>query len=146
RLRRSRRRMAALELVARDDSVRDQQFDEAREPALVIAHSQIFGRRQELDLMTRVVQILLSAARPHHACDGVNPSVPRFVTDGLVSFVMDRSHAVHAAHVVHAVHAMSPACSSVILAVPTIESRVTRAASAFSLMFSLPAGRSGSTR
>src|SRR5207244_1176817 len=102
----------------------------------VIAHSQIFGRRQEFDLMTRIVEILLPAARSHHACDGVNPPFPRLVKDGLVCFVMNRTHAVHAAHVVHAVHTMPPAFASVIRAVPTIESRVTSAASASSLMFS----------
>src|SRR5262249_20591521 len=54
------------------------------------------------------------------------------------------AHAVHAAHIVHAVHRALPA--RVTLAVPTIASRVTIAASSSSPRCSLPAGRSGNTR
>ena len=45
-LRRSWRRMTTLELVARDGSIRDQLSDEPCEPPLVIAHSQVIGRRR----------------------------------------------------------------------------------------------------
>src|SRR5438445_5809763 len=63
----------------------------------------------------------------------------------LVLFTLNRPHVLHAAHVVHAVHGRTPGGSGT-LATPIMASRVTSAASSSSLNFSLPAGRSGSTR
>src|SRR5579872_1514327 len=70
-----------------------------------------------------------------------NAALPPRVKDGLVFLRFDRAEAMHAAHVVHAVH-----FDALTIAVPIIESRVTSAASCFSFMRSVPAGRSGITR
>src|SRR5262249_14967515 len=88
------------------------------------------------------VPLLPRADRP---VDGVDPGLPSFVKDGLVLFVADRPHSVHSAHVVYAVHAFAPPGAAT-LAVPIIEFRVTSAASSCSVMFPVPAGRSGKTR
>ena len=84
---------------------------------------------------------------PSVDCDvqGVYSPLPSRVKDRLVLLVLDRTHAVHAAHVMNAIHCLPP-CGKVTLATPIMASRVTSAASASSVRFSLPAGRSGKTR
>src|SRR5262249_16728768 len=108
--------------------------------------SQVLRRRQQFDLISRVVEILPPASRSDDARDSVHASFPSFMEDRLVPFMNDRTHAVHAAPVVHTVHFAPSACGSVTFGGPTLAPRVTSAASASSLMFSLPPGRSGSTR
>src|SRR5207245_6099689 len=125
-------------------AVGGQLVDQPRQPFLVVRHAEIFGRRQELELMTGVVQVLSAAAGSQHARDGIGPRFPGRVKHRLVLLVLDGTHAVHAAHVVDAVHAFPPATET--LPTPTIESRVTILASCSSVMCSLPAGRSGRTR
>src|SRR5439155_458404 len=84
------------------------------------------------------------AAGSQHARDRKDPPFPRLVEDRLVRLVMDGTHAVHAAHVVDTVHDLPPGSET--LPTPTIESRVTRAASCSSVMCPVPAGRSVSSR
>src|SRR5436309_15676797 len=145
-LRRTRRRLAALDLRRCNKSGAHELPDHARHPSFVIAHAQVLGRWQNLNPMTRRIEIPLASASPQHASQRIDPRLPGSVKDGLVLLVFDGTHAVHATHVVDAVHAAPPAGDNVTFATPTIESRVTSAVSASSVMFSLPAGRSGRTR
>ena len=126
--------MSSVELFARDNRVRHELIREPRVPALVVRHAQVIGRGQQLEEMTRVVQILASAAGAHDASHRVHTAFPRLVEHRLVPFVADRPHAVHAAHVVDAVHGAAPDFAAVTFATPTIESRVTSPASSCSLM------------
>src|SRR5206468_11157477 len=102
-------------------------------------------RRQQLELMARVVEIQPSATGPNDAGHRVHTAFPGFMEDRLVLLVLNRAHSVHAAHVVDAVHGAPPLPADVTFATPTIASRVTSAASSSSVMCSEPAGRSGST-
>src|SRR5262245_22713398 len=144
-LRRSGGGAPRIDLLARDEAACRELVHEPRQPPLVIAHSQVLGRRQQFELMARVVEILAPSAGSNDARHGVHASFPRFVENRLVRLVPDRSHAVHAAHVMDAVHTASPGAASDTFATPTIASRVTSAASCASLKWSAPAGRSGST-
>ena len=74
-----------------------------------------------------------------------DPPFPWIVKDGLVFLYLDGTETVHAPHVVNAIHGSCP-YGAEIFVTPTIESRVTIAASSSSVMFSVPAGRSGSMR
>src|SRR5206468_2964815 len=138
------RRRAAVDFLASGDTVRDQLIREPRQPSLVVRHAEIFGRRQALELMARVVQILPAAVRSDDARRRIDAALPRLMEGGVVLLVMNRTHAVHAAHVVDAVHDFSPEEET--FATPTIELRVTSAASCSSVICSVPAGRSGRTR
>src|SRR5204863_9393080 len=68
--------------------------------------------------------------------------LPIMMEDGLVRLGVHRTEAVHAAKIVDAVHARGAFTT----ATPIIASRLTSCASCSSVMPSVPAGRSGSTR
>src|SRR5262245_51723996 len=142
---RIRRRPSVLEFSPRDDTILQELVDEPGEPPFVVAHTEIFFRRQQLELMTRVVEVLSPAASPDDAGHRIHPAFPGRVEYRFVLLMFDGPHTVHAAHVVHAVHAVPPDFGGVTFATPTIESRVTSSASDSSVMFSVPSGRSGST-
>jgi len=70
----------------------------------------------------------------------------RSMEDRLVALGDDGPHPVHAAEIVRAVHRRAAFAGDGTLATPIIASRVTSAANCSSLIPSVPAGRSGSTR
>src|SRR5204863_3081519 len=92
------------------------------------------------------IDVPLAADRSQDARQGIDTPFPFGMKRRLAFFVHDRTHAVHAAHVVDAVHTRPPGFEIVTLLTPIIESRVTSAASCSSVIRSVPAGRSGSTR
>src|SRR5262249_6532230 len=101
--------------------------------------------RNELDMVATGVDVPLppGADRPRQR---VHAALPARVEYRLVPLDADRSHALHAAHVVRAVHLAPSARGMVTFPTPLMDSRVTRPASASSLRFSLPVGRSGTMR
>src|ERR1700733_14343848 len=141
---RSRRGLAGLHLLPRDQAKLHQELQVAGQPPLVIAHLQITRGGKKLDTVTPGVDIPL-APRIHRAVHGIHTAFPRLVKYGFVLFVLDWTHIVYAAHVVDSVHGLPPAGGAT-LATPIMESRVTRAASSSSVIFSVPAGLSGKTR
>src|SRR5262245_39054336 len=94
--------------------------------------------------MTRGVAVPL-APGAHGAVHHIDPSFPRLMEDRLILLVHHGPHPMHSTHVMHAIHGRPP-CGEGTFATPTMESRVTSAASSSSVRFSVPAGRSGSTR
>ena len=94
----------------------------------------------ELELVTPVVNVEIAECLAQLHTQPEEAAFPAFVENGFVGFGLHRAEAVHAAHVMHAVH------FAVAFAVPIIASRVMSAASSASLIFSVPAGRSGMTR
>src|SRR5579863_10248220 len=137
--------VAAVNFRACDQTAGNHQPNQTSEPFLVVTHAKIFRWRNQFDLVAAGIDIPLSPRR-HRTIERERYPLPTGVEDGLVLFIFEHAHTLHAAHVVHTVHAAPPACPSVTFATPTIASRVTSAASSSSLSFSLPAGRSGSTR
>src|SRR3954470_80300 len=121
-----------------------QQPDVPHQPFLVVGHAQIIGRGKLLDRVTASVDVPLSP-RTDRAIDGVDPALPFFVEYRLIFLMPDRAHPVHPTHVMNAVHGLPPSGIAT-LATPIIESRVTSETSSSSDIFSVPAGRSGSTR
>src|SRR5262249_16873496 len=140
-----RRSVPALEFRLSDDAVLQQLVDQPREPTLVVAHPQVLVWRHELELMTGVVEVLSSAARSNHSSERIYAAFPRFVEYRLILFVLNGPHAMHAAHIMNTVHLLPPGFGGATFPTPTIESRVTSSASASSVIFSVPAGRSGRT-
>src|SRR5687768_3477030 len=114
-------------------------------PSLVVAHSQIIGRGQELERVPVGVEVPL-APGSHRTGERVDPRLPGCVEHRLVLLVLDGAHVLLTAHVVRAVHGLPPDGGNVTFATPTIASRVTSAANCSSVIVSVPVGRSGRTR
>src|SRR5260370_18795448 len=138
-------RLAGIELLGRDEAALRQQHKKRRKLPLVVAHAQVVGGRNKLYLMASHVNVPF-APGAHRAPQREPPAFPLLVKYRLVLLFLNGAHAMHAAHVVHAVHAETPASGGATFATPTIESRVTSAASCSSFNCAVPAGRSGKTR
>src|SRR5207302_8210063 len=106
---------------------------------------QVLGRRNQFAFVAGSVDVPFAPCA-HGQRQRKRPRLPGFMENRLIRLVLNRAHALNAAHIVHAIHAPLPSRGMAPMATPTIESRVTSAASASSVSFSLPAGRSGSTR
>src|SRR5437773_1947626 len=132
-------------VVAIDGAVLNHKLHEPSEPFFVIAHAQIVGRGDLLDLITAGIDVPLAPCADR-TCQGKHAAFPARMEHRFVLLILNRAHAMHAAHVVDAVHLWPPAFGTVTLATPIMASRVTSAASRSSLSCSVPAGRSGSTR
>src|SRR6267154_2609721 len=136
---------SALDLASRHQIALNQHLQKSYELSSVVTQLEIFRRWNQFDLVTRGVNVPL-APGCHGAPQSEDPALPRGVKDRLVFLILNGAHPVHPAHVMYAVHVGFPSRRAVTLATPTIASRVTNAASASTLSFSVPAGRSGSTR
>src|SRR5437660_309470 len=79
------------------------------------------------------------------SADCIHAAFPRCMEDWFVLFVDEGTHILHAPHVVDSIHSRPPAFVTDTFETPIIESRVTREASSCSVIFSVPAGRSGRT-
>src|SRR5690242_4741540 len=75
-------RFAGFNFFPRYQSVLDQQLNGSRQPFLVIAHSEIIGRREKLDAMAGSIDVPL-APRAERAVHGVHAAFPRLVKDRL---------------------------------------------------------------
>src|SRR5436190_14102251 len=144
--RRAGRGAPTLDLRLRDVAGGDHGRQHPGEPSLVVRHPEVLDGRQNLDAMAKRIEVPQTAACSQHARERIHASFPELVERRLVGLGPNRPHAMHAAHVMNAVHAGACVTSSVIVAVPIIESRVTSAANAASVKRSPPAGRSGNTR
>src|SRR2546426_6885225 len=93
---------AALELLARDHALLDEQPHVTVEPTLVVARGQVVDRRHPLDGVAALVDVenVLYAARPGEPED---PPFPGRVEDGLACLALDAPEAGHAAPIVDAV-------------------------------------------
>src|SRR5467141_647176 len=136
---------SALDLAPRHQIALHQHLQKSYELSCVVTQLAIFRRWNQFDLVTRGVNVPL-APGCHGAPQREEPALPRGVKHRLVLLILNGAHPVHPAHVMYAVHVGFPSRRAVTLATPTIASRVTNAASASTLSFSVPAGRSGSTR
>src|SRR6266851_1697674 len=141
----ARSRLAGFELFGRDEACLRQQHKKRRKLPLGVTHAQVFSRRDKLYLVTGNVNVPLAPCA-HCAPQREHAPFPALVQRQLVFLFLDSAHILHAAHIVDAVHAETPACGGATLPTPTIESRVTSAASCSSLNCAVPAGRSGKTR
>src|SRR5580692_12503719 len=119
-------------------AVLEHQFDQRHNPALVVAHSKIIYRSDLLALKPNCVKIPL-APRAHGTRKGKGSTLPRFMKHGLVLLGLNWAHVLHPAQIMYAVHARTFSVSVVTLPTPTMESRVTSAASSCSLIFSVAA-------
>src|SRR5262245_61792398 len=124
-----------------------QKLHEPSQPLLVITHAKVFGRRNEFDLKAPRVDVPFVKS-PHRTVQGIRARFPAFMKHRLILLILNRAEALHPTHVMDAVHALAPALvvGIVTLVTPIMASRVTKAASSSSFSFSLPSGRSGSTR
>src|SRR5579864_5735879 len=100
-------RLAAVDLGSGRQTAADYLLDLRREPLFVVAHAQIFRRRNEFARMTGRVEIPL-APGPQRAREREHTPFPERVEDRLVLFALNGAHVLHAAHVVNAVHAWPP--------------------------------------
>src|SRR5204863_4276404 len=96
-----------VELLPADDPLLDQVGLDRRQPALVVARSEVPRRIHSLDPPTELVDIVesMEARDPVHRVD---VPLPGRVEDRLVRLALDRPKAVHATHIVHAVHTFPP--------------------------------------
>src|SRR5205809_283600 len=136
---------AGPELVWREEALLHEQALEAEQPMLVVGRVQVRGTGHLLARVARHVDVPLSqeAGGKRHAEHAAFPFV---VEDRLVPLGNDGPHPVHASEIVRAVHGRAAFAGEGTLATPIIALRVTSAANCSSLIPSVPAGRSGSTR
>src|SRR5688572_9325877 len=109
------------------------------DPLLVVGLRQIEIRPQRLAQIAEPVDGE-TGGEGHDLQETAGPALPCLMKRRLVAFGVDCAEPVHAAQVVNRVHFAET------LPTPIMESRVTSAASCSSLIPSVPAGRSGSTR
>ena len=138
-----RRGLTARQFRLVDHAALDQHALQAVQRALVVACREERGWRHPFARVASHVAVVAAMEGTGHA-QREHPTVPVLVEHAVFLLDHQRAHAVHAAHVVDAVHA--PPSGRFAVPTPTIESRVTSAASASSLQPSVAAGRSGTTR
>lgn len=138
-------RPTAPQLCACNQTRFKHQFGECHDPSFVVAHPKIFQWRYQLALESRGVEIPFTPGA-HCARNGIASAFPWLMEYGLVLHWLNRSHTVHPAHIVDAVHAVPPSAGGATFATPTIASLVTNVSNSASLIFSVPDGRSGSTK
>src|SRR4051794_32925961 len=143
-LSRSRRGLPGFEFLQGDEPLLDDLLFQNRKPFLVIAHAQIVRRRQKFNVMPPCVDVRF-LERSHSAVHGIHPGFPPGMKNRLVPLVPDWAHSLYSTQVMHAVHAAPWLPGTYAFATPTMASRVTRPASSSSVIFSVPAGRSGIT-
>src|SRR5271157_5835752 len=103
RFRRIQNSLPSLKLSACHQAALDQEFNQPRNPFLVIAHPQIFSGGDQLPLVTRAVEGPFS---PGSHCQRQREcaSLPALVEHRLLVLGLDRAQAMHATHVMDAVH------------------------------------------
>ena len=136
------------DLLGRDQPPRDEQLFEPFDPDFIIARRQIVGWVQRFARVPGHVDIPFaqSAGRDR---ESERALFPIGVEDFPLRFASDGAETHHSAKILGAVHAAGPPANdvgSVASPAPTIESRLTSAASRSSLQPSVPAGRKGTTR
>ena len=134
-----RLRLAARKLLRRNHPGFQQGLLGDVDPLLVVGLRQIEIRPQRLAQIAEPVDGK-TGGEGHDLQKTTGPALPRLMKRRLVALGVDRAEAVHAAQVVDRVHLAET------LPTPIMELRVTSAASCSSLIPSVPAGRSGSTR
>src|SRR5262249_7247654 len=134
-----------FQLPFRDQTKLYNLLSKFNEPPFVVAHAEIIGRGQQLDVVPVGIEIPLtkSAHRPGQC---IGSTFPFLMKHRFILLVMNGAHVLHTAHVMHAVHARPPAGGTVTFSTPIIALRVTISASCSSVIFSVPEGRSGRTR
>src|SRR5580704_111450 len=136
--------LARLQFLPGHQTALHQQFRGPRQPFLVITHPQVIRWGKQFNTMPASIDVPLvpGASGAFHR---IHPAFPRCMKHGFVFLMLDGSHVLHPAHVMDAVHALAPSTGATFPA-PIMASRATRAASSCSVIFSVPAGLSGSTR
>src|SRR4029077_19078559 len=106
-----------FQLGAGHHAALDQQFRQARQPALVVTHPQIVSGWNELPLIAPGATWPITIDRHIH---GEYAPLPCGVEHRLILLGPHRPHVLHASHVVDAVHACAPAWGAMTRATPTI--------------------------
>ena len=135
---------AAVQFCLRQEFRRYQAIDEQLDESLVVLHLQVLGWRQDF-MFVAEVPTTGRAKWSGGADETPRACFPLGMERSLVFAHLDGTHILHAAHIVYAVHVAAPPRPAT-FATPTIALRVTRAANASSVIFSVPGGRSGRTR
>jgi len=111
------------------------------QPKAVVGTAQIFNWRHGLPCVTLFINITYI----HQAACGEYLLFPSKFVQGFVFLPFNFPKSIHTAHIVNTVHASASGLKGFSFSTPTIESRVTSAASSSSLIPSVPCGRSGIT-